>query len=141
MGFKSSNYNFRKKRTSLLSDINITPFVDILLVLLIIFMVAAPMMTSGISLDLPKGVASPEEDKNKFITVSINKKGEIFLDDSAVKITNLGSKLLIVTSGNLSQKISLRADISLHYGKVMEVVKIINLAGFNQLSLITELDK
>jgi biopolymer transport protein TolR len=134
-----SKKNSRVRQNQAISDINITPFVDVLLVLLIIFMVAAPMMTSSISLDLPQGVATPEADKNKAITISLNQESKLFINEDPVKFEDLVSKITIMSDGNLGNKINIRADKSLDYGEVMNLVKTINIAGFSQVILVTEL--
>jgi biopolymer transport protein TolR len=134
-----SQKNSKKKR--IINEINITPFVDVLLVLLIIFMVAAPMMTSGVKVDLPDGAASPINEKTQPISISIKSDGTIFLQDELTKLGNLAPNLLRITNNNLSNKIYVRADQSLDYGRVMEVVKVVNLSGFNQVVLVTELVK
>ena len=100
---------FSKKRR-IISDINITPFVDVLLVLLIIFMVAAPMMTSSINVDLPGGTTNPLNEKTQPISISVKADGSIFLQEEQIKITALPSKLLSLTNNNLSNKIHVRAD-------------------------------
>lgn len=129
---------FSKKRR-IISDINITPFVDVLLVLLIIFMVAAPMMTSSINVDLPGGTTNPLNEKTQPISISVKADGSIFLQEEQIKITALPSKLLSLTNNNLSNKIHVRADKKLDYGRVMEVVKTVSSTGFNQVVLVTEL--
>jgi len=131
--------NSKKKR--LISDINITPFVDVLLVLLIIFMVAAPLMTSGVTVDLPKGASAAIDEKTQPLIVSIKSDGAIFLQDEPLKLALLGPRLLATTVNNINTKIYVRADQSLDYGRVMEVVKNINITGFNQVILVTELAK
>ena len=138
MGANFSNQKGDKKRR-VISDINITPFVDILLVLLIIFMVAAPMMTSGIDVTLPKGASSPISEKTKPLSISIKSDGSIFVEEEMVKLGVLPKKLLDVTGDNLSNKIYVRADQKLDYGRVMDVVKSVNATGFNQVILVTEL--
>ncbi len=140
MGFSLPNSKSSKKKR-IISDINITPFVDILLVLLIIFIVAAPLMTSGVKVDLPKGASSPIDEKAQPIIVSIKTGGEIFLQDEPLKLGLLSSRLLGATNSNLNTKIYVRGDQTLDYGRVMEVVKTINVAGFNQVILVTELAK
>ncbi len=137
MAFSFDSKNNKKRR--IISDINITPFVDVLLVLLIIFMVAAPMMTSSINVDLPKGAASPTNEKIQPISVSIKSDGSIFVQDEAIKLSTLSARLLEMTGNNLDNKIYVRADKNLDYGRVMEVVRTLSLAGFNQVSLATEL--
>jgi biopolymer transport protein TolR len=136
----SFNHKNNKKR-QIISDINITPFVDVLLVLLIIFMVAAPMMTSTVKVDLPKGATDPAHEKIQPIAVSIKSDGSIFLQEESVKLGTLVNKLLEVTGNNLDNKIYVRADKNLDYGRVMEVVRTLSLAGFNQVSLATELSQ
>jgi len=137
MAFSFDSKNHKKRR--IVSDINITPFVDVLLVLLIIFMVAAPMMTSGIDVDLPKGATTPINEKLQPITVSVKTDGTIFLQEEGVKLSSLGARLLQLTGNNLSNKILVRADKKLDYGRVMEVVRTVSLTGFNQVVLVTEL--
>ena len=139
MGANFSNNTNNNKKRRVISEINITPFVDILLVLLIIFMVAAPMMTSSISVDLPKGASAPTNEKIQPIAVSIKEDGTIYVQDDSVKLAALSSKLLEVTGNNLNSKIQVRADKRIDYGRVMEIIKTVNLTGFSQVVLVTEL--
>jgi len=135
----SFNSKSRSKKRHAISEINITPFVDVLLVLLIIFMVAAPMMTSSVNIDLPKGAANPNNEKIQPITVSIKSDGTVFLQEDQVKLSVLGNKLVEISGGNLSNKILVRADKNIDYGRVMDVVRSVSVAGFNQVVLVTEL--
>lgn len=137
MSFSLNQKSSKKRR--IISEINVTPFVDVLLVLLIIFMVAAPMMTSSVSIDLPKGSADPNNEKIQPITVSVKADGTIFLQEDSIKLSVLGAQLIEISGKNLSNKILVRADKNLDYGRVMEVVRIISVAGFNQVVLVTEL--
>lgn len=137
MSFAFNSKNTKKRQV--MSEINITPFVDVLLVLLIIFMVAAPMMTSSVNIDLPQGAANATAEKTQPIAVSVKSDGSIFLGEEVVKISFLATKLLELTGNNLDNKIHVRADKNLDYGRVMEVVKTISTAGFNQVILVTEL--
>jgi len=137
MTFSFDSKHSKKRR--IVSDINITPFVDVLLVLLIIFMVAAPMMTSSINVELPKGAASPTNEKVQPISISVKSDGSIFLQEEAIKLNALPSRLLELTGNNLSNKIYVRADKNLDYGRVMEIVRTVGVAGFNQVVLATEL--
>jgi len=137
MSFSLNQKSAKKRR--IISEINVTPFVDVLLVLLIIFMVAAPMMTSSVNIDLPKGSADPNNEKIQPITVSVKADGTIFLQEDSVKLSTLGAQLIEINGKNLSNKILVRADKNLDYGRVMEVVRIISVAGFNQVVLVTEL--
>lgn len=140
MGISSSSQKGNKKRR-VISDINITPFVDILLVLLIIFMIAAPMMTSGIDVSLPKGAGEPTTEETKPIAVSIKNDGTVFIEEESVKLSSLSEKLLELSKKDLTNKIHVKADQTLDYGRVMNVVKTINLAGFSQVILVTEISQ
>jgi biopolymer transport protein TolR len=139
MAFSSPKKNGNKR--AVISDINITPFVDVLLVLLIIFMVAAPMLTSSVDINLPQGVETANEEKLQTITVSVKADGSIFLQDDFIKSSILASRLKEISANNFSQKIFVRADKALDYGKVMDVVKTISMAGFAQVVLVTEIPK
>ena len=136
MAFDISPKNHKKRR--IISDINITPFVDVLLVLLIIFMISAPMMTSGVDITLPKGASEAIAEKNEPITVSIKADGTIFLQNEPIKLVFLPQELIKSSRNNLDNKIYIRADQNLDYGRVMEIVKQINLGGFTQVVLVTE---
>jgi TolR protein len=138
MSFQLNNQNNHRKRP-IISDINITPFVDVLLVLLIIFMVAAPMMTSSIEVDLPSGVDNHDEEKDKAIMVSLKKDGSIFVEDEICKINLMGAFLGKATNKNFNHKIYIRADQDLDYGNVMKIVQKINELGFTSVSLATEI--
>jgi biopolymer transport protein TolR len=137
MAFSFDQKNSKKRR--IISDINITPFVDVLLVLLIIFMVAAPMMTSGLDVEIPKGTANPLNEKSQPISISVKSDGTIFLQEELIKLTSLPGKLLQLSGNNLGNKVLVYADKKLDYGRVMEVVKTVSSAGFNQVVLVTEL--
>jgi len=139
MAFSSPKKNGNKR--AVISEINITPFVDVLLVLLIIFMVAAPMLTSSVDVNLPQGVETANEEKLQTITVSVKSDGAIFLQDDPIKSTILASRLKEISANNFSRKIFVRADKSLDYGKVMDIVKTISVAGFAQVVLVTEIPK
>lgn len=122
------------------STINVTPLVDVMLVLLIIFMVAAPMMTVGLQVDLPKTKAAQllNQDQEPLI-ITINEKGDVFIQESSVPFNELSSKLQAITKGNFERVIFVRGDQKLAYGKVMEVMGRISSAGFPKVSLIAEL--
>ncbi len=137
MGMKFSATKNKKRQA--IAEINITPFVDVLLVLLIIFMVAAPMMTSGVDVELPKGALNPINEKEAPITIAVKSDGAIFVQDEEVKLRSLDSHLLEMTNNNLDSKIYVKADKNLDYGRVMEIVKVTSLAGFSQVVLVTEI--
>lgn len=139
MAFSSPKKNGNKRQV--ISDINITPFVDVLLVLLIIFMVSAPMMTSSVDINLPQGTENANDNKLQTITISIKADNSIYLQDEIIKLPVLAARLKDLTLDNLSQKVFVRADKKLGYGEVMEVVKTISKAGFTQVVLVTEMQQ
>lgn len=141
MGFSSPKKNFNKNKRTVISDINITPFVDVLLVLLIIFMVAAPLITSSVDVNLPEGSKNPDEFKNQTITITVRNDNSIFIQDDLVKFPLLAIRLKELSANNFTRKIFVRADKSLDYGSVMNVVKTITQAGFSQVVLVTEAAK
>lgn len=130
----------RGRKKSPMSDINITPFVDVLLVLLIIFMVAAPMMTGSVKIDLPKGAANAISEKKIPISVTVKKNGSVYLQDEEIKLRLLSSKILKITNNNLGEKIFVRADKEIDYGRVMDVIRVVNLAGYSKVVLVTKLE-
>lgn len=135
-------FNKRNNKVKYMSEINVTPFVDVLLVLLIIFMVAAPMMTGAVDVDLPKGDSSKQiKEKDNPVVVSINKSGELIIGEDKTNIKNLKDKLIEVTKNNLSQKIYIRGDQSIDYGLIMGVIKKINESGFTKVILVTNISE
>jgi len=139
MAFSSPKKNGNKR--AVMSEINITPFVDVLLVLLIIFMVAAPMLTSSVDINLPQGAQTANEEKLQTVTISVKADGSIYLQDEIIKSSILGTRLKEISGNNFNHKIFVRADKALDYGKVMDVVKTISIAGFTQVVLVTETPK
>jgi biopolymer transport protein TolR len=138
MQIESRQYRFRKKHPPM-SEINVTPMVDVMLVLLIIFMVTSPLMTVGIAVDLPKAKAVSINDNTEPVTITINKEGAIFLQENAVSLELLIPKLQAITQANPEALIFFRGDKQLHYGRIMEVMGSVNSAGFRRLSLLAEL--
>jgi biopolymer transport protein TolR len=121
-----------------LSEINVTPLVDVMLVLLIIFMVTAPLMTSGVSVDLPKTNAQQLNSDSQPLTVSINAQGEIFLQDQAVDLPDLVTKLQAIAQNNPERRIFVRGDKDLAYGRIMQVMGTITQGGFTKVALLAE---
>ncbi|MBV9757324.1 MAG: protein TolR [Alphaproteobacteria bacterium] len=121
-----------------LSEINVTPMVDVMLVLLVIFMVTAPLMTSGVDVDLPKTDAKPLNQDAEPITVSINGKGEIYLGDSAVMLPELVTKLQAMAQNNPERRIFVRGDKAINYGLVVQVMGTITQGGFTKVALLAE---
>ena len=128
---------FRNKRT--ISEINVTPFVDVMLVLLIIFMVTAPLLTSGIKINLPESSSVLKNEKQDPVTVSINSKGEIFIQKKKFSKDQLIKKLTLLKKNNQNLKIYIKGDKKLDYGKVMELMNLINRSGFKKVALVTKL--
>ncbi len=121
-----------------LSEINVTPLVDVMLVLLIIFMVTAPLMTSGVSVDLPKTDAKPLNTDSQPLTVTINAGGNIFLQDQEVQLPELVAKLQAIAQNNQDRRIFVRGDKDLAYGRIMEVMGTITQGGFTKVALLAE---
>lgn len=141
MNLKIANKKNRHK-TQHMSDINITPFVDVLLVLLIVFMVAAPLINGAVNVDLPEGAKSKRiKDDKKQTLVSITKDGQILIDEYKTNISSLNGDLLEATDDNLNQKIYVRGDKSIDYGTIMSVIKRINDSGFSKVILVTNLSQ
>jgi len=129
-----------RARNQRMSDINVTPFVDVMLVLLVIFMVTAPLLTSSISVNLPKSSGKPLAIKTKPITVTVNKNSDVFLQDSKISLSNLIAELDKKSKGNKQQKIYLRGDKDIDYGTVMQVMAKISENGYSKVALLTEMD-
>ena len=131
----------RRGRGAAMSEINVTPLVDVMLVLLIIFMVTAPMLTAGVPVDLPDSQAEALKTEQKTITVSMDGEGRIFLDDQELAPGELGDRLagLAPAAGAAAKAplVTLRADRSLDYGRVVAVMGALNAAGFKSISLVT----
>jgi biopolymer transport protein TolR len=128
----------RRGRYRPLAEINVTPMVDVMLVLLVIFMVTAPLMTSGVDVDLPKTDAKPLNQDAEPITVSINAKGQIYLGDSEVALPELVAKLHAMASNNPDRRIFVRGDKAINYGLVVQVMGTITEGGFTKVALLAE---
>src|SRR6266542_4578274 len=122
----------RHRRRSVMSEINVTPFVDVILVLLIIFMVSAPLLTVGVPIDLPQTQAKTLDQDREPLTVSVNVKGQVYLQNTEIPIEELVAKLKAVTEarGGLDERIYVRGDRQVEYGAVMKVMGRISAAGF-----------
>ena len=120
------------KTRKTISEINVTPFVDVMLVLLIIFMVTAPLLTSGIKINLPESSSVLKNEKKDPVTVSINSKGEIFIQKKKFSKDQLIQKLSLLKKNNKNLKIYIKGDKKLDYGKVMELMNLINSSGFKK---------
>jgi len=121
-----------------MSEINVTPFVDVMLVLLIIFMVTAPLLTVGVEVDLPETTANPIVGQDEPLAVSINAAGEIFLQDEQVVMADLVPTLERISERNFEARIFVRADKTVDYGTVMQAMGRMNRAGYTRIALVTE---
>ncbi|AHK42325.1 putative biopolymer transport protein, TolR [Ensifer adhaerens OV14] len=138
-GAKGSGGGRRRRggKKAIMSEINVTPFVDVMLVLLIIFMVAAPMMTVGVPIDLPETQAKALNSDTQPITVSVNPAGEIFLQETPIAIEEVVPKLEAIATTGYNERIYVRGDTNADYGTVMKVMARISAAGFKNLGLVT----
>ena len=135
----SNNLNKRKKqRYTQMSEINVTPFVDVMLVLLIVFMVTAPLLTVGIKVDLPKVKATALTDIKDPIEITVKLDGAVYIGESKVEVENLIPRLNAITAQNTEARIYVRGDRVVAYGRIMEIMAIINSAGYVKVALITQ---
>ena len=128
----------KRARTLPMSEINVTPMVDVMLVLLVIFMVTAPLLTVGVQVDLPEAQASLISDPEEPLSVSVDAEGKIFLQDTAIELSVLAARMIAITGANPDIRIFVRGDRSIDYGRVMQVMGTINRAGFKKVALITQ---
>ena len=126
----------RGRHHGLMSEINVTPFVDVMLVLLIIFMVAAPLLTSSVPIDLPEAGAPAAATDTKPIEVSVNKAGEIWIGDEPYEITELTGKLQAIAKLDIEKRILIKGDRTADYGTVMKVMAEIHSAGYKNIGLV-----
>ena len=127
----------RRPRRSM-SEINVTPMVDVMLVLLIVFMVTAPLLTTGVAVDLPRTQSSPLPGQDEPLSVTIGADGMVHLQDTEITLEQLAPRLVAITENNAEARIFVRGDRAVDYGQVMEVVGTINRAGFTKVALVTE---
>jgi biopolymer transport protein TolR len=126
--------------SQLMSDINVTPFVDVMLVLLIIFMVTAPMMMQGVDVSLPEATAEPLESEKDHLIITIDTKNQVFINDFQVSVDGLGEKLKKILEGRSDREVFLKADKDISYGTVVQVMAEVKGAGVEKLGMVTEPD-
>ena len=134
-----ARHGTRRRRNPPLSEINVTPFVDVMLVLLIVFMVTAPLLTVGVPVDLPKTKAAQLTDEVEPLVVTVRADGSLYLQETGISREELVPKLLAVSGANPDLRIFVRGDKSIAYGSVMEVMGQISSAGFSRVALLAEL--
>ena len=128
----------RRRHRRLMGEINVTPFVDVMLVLLIVFMITAPLLTVGVTVDLPQTTSAPLPGQDEPLSVSINRDGAVFLQDSAIGLEELGPRLQAITERKPDTRVFVRGDKVIDYGRVMQVVGAIHAAGLTKVALVTE---
>jgi len=134
----------RHRRKPVMAEINVTPMVDVMLVLLIIFMVSAPLLTVGVPIDLPQSQAKSLDQDKEPLTISVNTKGEIFLQNSQIAVEELVPKLQAIAQArgsNGEERIFVRGDRKVDYGTVMRVMGRLSAAGFRRVALVTEVEQ
>lgn len=129
----------RGSKRHVMSEINVTPMVDVMLVLLIIFMVTSPMMVAGVKVDLPETKSSPISGQDEPLSITVDKKGTIYLMETKIESKDLIDKLKAITSEKYDTRIFVRGDKNVSYGEIITVVSQINSAGFNKVALITNI--
>ena len=127
----------RGRHHGLMSEINVTPFVDVMLVLLIIFMVAAPLLTVGVPIDLPETRANAMNPETQPITISVNENGQIFLQETEIPLDEVVAKLSAIATTGYEERIYVRGDKTTNYGTVMQVMARIQAAGYTRIGLVT----
>ncbi|OYR21080.1 protein TolR [Brucella thiophenivorans] len=136
-GMQSGGRRRRGRKKALMSEINVTPFVDVMLVLLIIFMVSAPLLTVGVPIDLPDTQAKAMNADTQPITVSVSNEGKIFLQETEIPIDEVVAKLQAIAKTGYEERIFVRGDKAADYGTVMKVMARISAAGFKNIGLVT----
>jgi len=135
-GYSRRNSRRRPSRGAM-SEINVTPLVDVMLVLLIVFMVAAPLMTVGVPIELPKTEAKQMDSSTEPITITVQADRTIYLQETKIAINELAPKLVAIAKNGYDEQIFVRADTSVDYGAVMEVMGLLNGAGYRKIGLVT----
>ena len=133
----------RHHRRGVMSEINVTPMVDVMLVLLIIFMVSAPLLTVGVPIDLPQSQAKSIEQDKEPLTISVNDKGQVFLQNSEITVEDLVPKMQAVAQarGGTEARVYVRGDKKVDYGTMMQVMGRLSSAGFHRVALVTEFEQ
>jgi biopolymer transport protein TolR len=137
-GFRNGGDGDQRQRYKPMSEINVTPMVDVMLVLLVIFMVAAPLLTVGVPVDLPQSKAPAITEQKEPLVITVNAEGKLFLQNGALGDDELVPRLQAITKNNPQADIYVRGDRTINYGRVMEVMGMVSDAGFTKVSLITE---
>ena len=143
MAFGPHNGNGRRLagRYRPMAEINVTPLVDVMLVLLVVFMVAAPLLTVGVPVDLPQTQAPPITEPKEPLVITVNATGDIYIQEAMVPTEGLVPKLQAITNNNADATLYVRGDKAINYGRVLEVMSLVSQAGFKKVSLIAQMPK
>ena len=136
-----SNRRARRRSAAPMSEINVTPMVDVMLVLLIIFMVTAPLLTAGVPVDLPKTRAQALGQDREPLSVTVKRDGKVYIQNTPVAEDELVAKLAAIAANGYDQRIFVRGDRSVDYGRVMSVMGLLSAAGFTHIGLVTDVEK
>ena len=131
-------FKLKSSKKEPISEINVTPFVDVMLVLLIIFMVTAPLLTVGVQVDLPETSADTLPEETEPLTLTINAKGEIFIQETKVEYEKIIVKIMAVSNNRTDTRIFVRGDKTINYGRVLEIMGMLSGSGFTKVALISE---
>ena len=140
VGGALSGRRARRRSARPMAEINVTPMVDVMLVLLIIFMVAAPLLTVGVPIELPKTDAKQIEGDKEPLTISINPDGKVYLQETELKLDEIVPKLTAISKNGFEERIFVRGDRRVDYGQIMKVMATISAAGFHRIALISDLE-
>jgi biopolymer transport protein TolR len=138
---RAGNGRMASARYRPMADINVTPLVDVMLVLLVVFMITAPLLTVGVPVDLPQTQAPPINEPKEPLVITVNRDGAIFISETSVPVDSLVPKLQAITGSNPDAVLYVRGDKEINYGRVLEVMSLVTAAGFHKVSLVAETPK
>jgi biopolymer transport protein TolR len=139
MALSSDSMRLRRRmRRGPMTEINVAPFVDVMLVLVVIFMIAAPLLTVGVPVDLPKAAVDPLNDEREPLIITVDSEGRVYLQEAEVEQAALVPRLIAVSEANPELRVFVRGDQAINYGRVMEVMGLVSEAGFSRVALIAE---
>jgi biopolymer transport protein TolR len=124
-----------------MSEINVTPLVDVMLVLLVVFMVTAPLLTVGVPVELPQTQAPPINEPKEPLVITVNREGDLYVQETKVPVESLVERLQSITGNNPDAVLYVRGDKEINYGRVLEVMSVVSAAGFRKVSLVAEMPK
>ena len=139
MSFTVNSRNRNRGSRSIISEINVTPLVDVMLVLVVVFMITSPLLVAGVKVDLPQADLAPISGQEEPIAITIDKDNKIYIQNTQIPLSELSVKLKAITKQNTETRIYVRGDKLVDYGKVMAVVSEINKSGFGKIALLTEI--